>query len=109
MIKAKQSTAWLNPGNPPEKGTLALIASATKVKPLEGGQVLATYNVNLPADQASQRHPAIIVERIRQGPGRLFRGLGRQGDVLLPRRLHAADARQRRRRWAAQTSSRSSK
>jgi hypothetical protein len=30
IIKAKQNTAWLIPGNPPDKGTIALIASAAK-------------------------------------------------------------------------------
>ncbi len=67
VIRAKQNTAWLNPGNPPEKGTLALIASATKVKPLEGGAVLATFNVNLPANEAGQRYPAIVAAEYGKG------------------------------------------
>jgi hypothetical protein len=67
VIKSRQNTAWLNPGNPPEHGTLALVASATKVKPLEGGTVLATYNVNLPAVEASIRHPALIVSEFGKG------------------------------------------
>jgi len=67
IIKAKQNTSWLNPGNPPAKGTLALIASATKVKPLEGAKVVATYNVNLPPADAATRHPAIIASEFGKG------------------------------------------
>jgi hypothetical protein len=34
---------WLNPGSPPEKGPLALIASATEVQAQAGGQIISTY------------------------------------------------------------------
>jgi Beta-galactosidase trimerisation domain len=67
IIKAKQNTAWLNPGNPPDKGQIALVASATRVKPHAAALVLSTYNVNLPADQASQRQPAIMVGEFGKG------------------------------------------
>ncbi len=95
LIKAKQNTAWLSPGNPPDKGPLALIASATEVRALGGGQTISTYNVNLPAEKARERHPAIVVSQYGKGRRGLLRRLGGQGDVLLPRHLHAADARQR--------------
>lgn len=67
LIKAKQNTAWLNPGNPPEKGTIALIASAAKVQAMDGGQVISTYNANLPGEEGRQRHPAIIVSEFGKG------------------------------------------
>ena len=67
LIKSKQNTAWLNPGHPPDTGTLALIASATEVKLLDDGQVLATYHVNLPAERANQQHPAIIASEYGRG------------------------------------------
>ncbi len=67
VIKAKQATAWLNPGNPPHAGPLALVASATKVKTHSGGLALASYNVNLPADEAGKRHPAIIAGEFGKG------------------------------------------
>lgn len=66
-IRSKQNTAWINPGNPPEKGTLALIASATDVKPSDGGQMLATYRVNLPPEKAKNEHPAIIASEFGRG------------------------------------------
>jgi hypothetical protein len=66
-IKGKQNTAWLNPGNPPERGPLALIASATEVRAQNGGRTIATYNVNLPAEKSSQRHPAVIVSQYGRG------------------------------------------
>jgi hypothetical protein len=69
VIKSKQATAWLNPGNPPTNGPLALVASATRVKPLAGGLALASYNVNLPAEEAARRHPAIIAGE--DGKGRV--------------------------------------
>lgn len=65
-IEAKQNTAWLNPGSPPAKGPLALVASAAEVKPLAGGQVIATYSTSKPA-QAGQRYPAIIASEYGQG------------------------------------------
>jgi hypothetical protein len=67
LIKSKQNTAWLNPGNPPDKGTLALIASAAAVKPLDGGEVLATYRVNLPAERAKEQFPAVIASEFGKG------------------------------------------
>ncbi len=54
LIHQKQSTSWLGgQGPPPEKGNLALIASAVEVTPAAGGQVLMTYNVNQPELHAS--------------------------------------------------------
>lgn len=67
LIKAKQNTAWLSPGNPPDKGPLALIASATEVRALGGGRTISTYNVNLPAEKAKDRHPAIVVSQYGKG------------------------------------------
>ena len=64
IIKAKQNTAWLIPGHPPEKGTIALVASATKVEALDGGSVLATFRANEPK---SEPHPAIIASSFGKG------------------------------------------
>ena len=68
LIRAKQATAWLDPGHPPARGPLALVASAARVAPLPGGQVLATYAVSDPRKDAS-RHPAIIASE--HGKGRV--------------------------------------
>jgi Beta-galactosidase trimerisation domain len=66
-IKSKQATAWLNPGDPPDSGTLALVASAAEVKALAGGEVLATYRANLPPERAKEQHPAIIASEYGRG------------------------------------------
>ncbi len=67
LIHQKQSTSWLGgQGPPPEKGNLALIASAVEVTPAAGGQVLMTYNVNQPELQRV-RHPAIIASTFGKG------------------------------------------
>jgi hypothetical protein len=63
LIKAKQCTAWLNPGNPPQKGPLALVASAAQVEPKPDAQVISTYN----AAQSDKRRPAIIVSEYGKG------------------------------------------
>ncbi|MSR55981.1 MAG: hypothetical protein EXS09_22320 [Gemmataceae bacterium] len=100
IIKSKQNTAWLNPGQPPEKGVLALIASATEVKALDGGQVLSTYNVNLPAERAGQRHPAIIASEYGKGrvvyfPASVDKGMFFYPDAYMRQMLSNAA------RWAA--------
>jgi hypothetical protein len=100
VIKAKQNTAWLNPGDPPAKGTLALIASATKVKPLAGGKVVATYNVNLPPAEAAARHPAIIASEFGRGrvvyfPASVDKGMFFYPDAYMREMLFRAT------RWAA--------
>jgi hypothetical protein len=64
VIRAKQNTAWLVPGHPPDKGTLALVASAANVTPLDGGQVVASFRANVPN---SQPHPAIIASEFGKG------------------------------------------
>ncbi len=68
-IRARLSTSWRNPkGPPPERGPLALIASACEVEPREGGEVLATFQTNDPR-QAGKSYPAVI--RSRHGGGRV--------------------------------------
>jgi hypothetical protein len=68
-IRSKQSTAWTNPEGPPgDKGDLALVAGATEVEALEGGQVLALYRLNDPV-KGQKRHPAIIASE--HGVGRV--------------------------------------
>ena len=62
VIKSKQNTSWLSPGNPPPKGPLALIASEAEVQAISPGQVLSTYNVNLP----HQRRASDILRSLRQ-------------------------------------------
>jgi hypothetical protein len=67
LIHSKQATAWLGGlGPPPEKGNLALIASAVEATPTDGGKVLMTYNVNQP-DVQNVRHPALIVSNFGKG------------------------------------------
>jgi hypothetical protein len=67
LIHNKQSTSWLGgQGPPPEKGNLALIASALEVTPAAGGQVLMTYNVSQPELQRV-RHPALIASTFGKG------------------------------------------
>jgi len=100
LIKAKQNTSWLNPGNPPERGSIALIASAAEVKPLSGGGVISTYNVNLPAERAGERHPAIIVSEYGKGrvvyfPASIDKGLFFYPDAYMRQLLSNAA------RWAA--------
>jgi hypothetical protein len=100
LIKSKQNTSWLNPGNPPEKGSIALIASAAEVQPLIGGQVISTYNVSVPASRAGERHPAIIVSEYGQGrvvyfPASIDKGLFFYPDTYMRQMLSNAT------RWAA--------
>src|SRR6185295_8010807 len=100
VIKAKQNTSWLNPGNPPPKGPLALIASSAKVKPLEGAKVVATFNVNLPAAEAATRHPAIIASEFGKGrvvyfPASVDKGMFFYPDAYMRQMLFRAA------RWAA--------
>jgi len=66
-IRHKQSTAWLGGLRPPpEKGNLALIASAVEATPAPGAQVLMTYNLNTP-EAASARHAALITSTFGKG------------------------------------------
>jgi hypothetical protein len=66
-IHAKQATAWLGgAGPPPEKGTLALIASAVEAVPGPGSQVLMTYSLN-PPEASNARHPAVITSEFGKG------------------------------------------
>lgn len=100
LIKAKQNTAWLNPGHPPDQGSLALIASAADVAPLDGGQVIATYNVNLPAEKSQERHLAIIVSEYGRGrvvyfPASVDKGMFFYPDTYMRQMLSNAA------RWAA--------
>jgi hypothetical protein len=100
LIKSKQNTAWLNPGNPPEQGTIALIASAADVKPLDGGQVLATYRPNLPPERAKEQHPAIIASEFGRGrvvyfPASVDKGMFFYPDGYMRQMLAAAA------RWVA--------
>jgi hypothetical protein len=100
VIKSRQQTAWLSPGNPPAKGPLALIASATEVKPLDGGMVLATYNVAGPAATSRVRHPAVIASEYGKGrvvyfPASVDKGMFFYPDAYMRQMLHLAA------RWAA--------
>ncbi len=100
LIKAKQNTAWRPPGNPPAKGPLALIASAARVRALEGGQAIASFNVNLPPERAGERHPAIVVSEYGKGRVVYFAASVDKGMFFYPdtymRQLLANAAR-----WAA--------
>jgi len=65
LIHAKQNTAWRKPGDPPEKGPLALIASAAQVERAGTGTTIATYQ---PAEHKTKdRRPAIIVSEYGKG------------------------------------------
>ena len=67
LIRSKQATSWLGGlGPPPEKGILALIASAVEATASPGAQVLMTYNVNQPGAQ-NIRHPAVIASSFGKG------------------------------------------
>lgn len=68
LIKLKQNTAWAggDSAGPPEKGTLALVASATEVKPADGGDVISTYKVN-DYKRANESYPAIIASDYGKG------------------------------------------
>jgi hypothetical protein len=100
IIKSKQNTAWLRPGDPPSKGSIALIASSARVKALEGGQVLATYNVAEPPDKARERVPAIIASEYGKGrvvyfPASVDKGMFFYPDAYMRQMLHLAA------KWAA--------
>ena len=100
LIKGKQNTAWLIPGSPPEKGPLALIASATEVQARADGQIISSYNVNLPAEKVRDRHPAIIVSQYGKGRVVYFAASADKGMFFYPdtymRQMLANAAR-----WAA--------
>lgn len=66
-ISAKMTTAWTNPeGSPQAKGQLALVASATEVRPLDGASVISTYNLN-DGQQRDPRLPAIVTSQYGKG------------------------------------------
>jgi hypothetical protein len=99
-IKSKRNNAWVNPGQPPDQGPLALVASATEVTALAGGQVISTYNVNLPVEESRERHPAIIVSEYGQGrvvyfPASVDKGMFYYPDTYMRQMLANAV------RWAA--------
>ncbi|MCU0961805.1 MAG: beta-galactosidase trimerization domain-containing protein [Pirellulaceae bacterium] len=100
LIQTKRNNAWLQPGNPPDQGSLALVASAAEVTALDGGQIIATYNVNLPAEKAGARHPAIIVSEHGRGrvvffPAAVDKGMFFYPDTYMRQMLANAA------RWAA--------
>ncbi|HZJ14631.1 MAG TPA: beta-galactosidase trimerization domain-containing protein, partial [Chthoniobacteraceae bacterium] len=97
IIKAKQNTAWLIPDNPPDKGTIALIASAANVQALDGGNVLSTFRANVPD---SKPHPAIITSELGKGrvvyfPAAIDKGMFFYPDAYMRQMLANAV------RWAA--------
>jgi hypothetical protein len=103
IIKSKQNTSWLSPGNPPPKGPLALIASAAEVQAISPAQVLSTYNVNLPPSKAGERHPAIIASEFGDGrvvyfPASIDKGFFFYPDAYMRQMLANAT------RWAAHDS-----
>ncbi len=66
-IRDKQATAWLGGlGPPPEKGTLALIASAVEARPAAGAKVLMTYRTS-PTQAARGPLPAVIASSFGEG------------------------------------------
>ena len=100
LIRAKQNTAWVSPGHPPDKGTIALVASAAKVAPLAGGEVVANYRVNLPAEEAQHQQPAIIASEYGKGrvvyfPASIDKGLFFYPDTYMRQMLTNAA------RWVA--------
>ncbi|HVK11632.1 MAG TPA: hypothetical protein VM597_22870 [Gemmataceae bacterium] len=100
VIRSRQQTAWLKPGDPPAKGPLALVASATEVTALDGGNVLATFNVAGPAEKARARHPAVIASEYGKGrvvyfPASVDKGMFFYPDAYMRQMLHLAA------RWAA--------
>jgi len=68
LIRASQDTAWAGgeAGPPPEKGPLALVASAAEVQPTAGGMVVSSYYLNT-LDQPRSRYPAIIASAYGKG------------------------------------------
>jgi Trehalose utilisation len=69
VILARTSTAWRNPaGAPPERGPLAMIASACEVEAGEGGKVEATFATADPK-RAGKQYPALITST--HGKGRV--------------------------------------
>ena len=100
VIRSRQQTAWLNPGDPPAKGPLALIASAAEVNPLDGGRVLATYNIAAPPEKARNRYPAVIASEYGKGrvvyfPAAVDKGMFFYPDAYMRQMLHRAAC------WAA--------
>jgi hypothetical protein len=100
VIRSKQNTAWLKPGDPPSKGSIALIASAARVKSLDGGPALATYNVASPPEKARERAPAILVSEYGKGrvvyfPASLDKGMFFYPDAYMRQMLYLGA------KWAA--------
>jgi hypothetical protein len=66
LIHESQANAWVGGvGPPPEKGNLALIASAVEVTPTSGAQLLMTYNLSRPASK--DRFPAVVTSNYGKG------------------------------------------
>jgi hypothetical protein len=100
VIRSRQQTAWLKPGDPPAKGPLALIASATEVEALDGGKVLATYTVAGPPERSRTRHPAVIASEYGKGrvvyfPASVDKGMFFYPDAYMRQMLYLAA------RWVA--------
>jgi hypothetical protein len=69
LILARTSTAWRNPaGQPPERGPLAMIASACEVEAKEGGKVEATFTTADPK-RAGKQYPGLLTST--HGKGRV--------------------------------------
>jgi len=67
IILAKQNTGWAGgDAAPPEKGSIALVASATECQALDGGNVISTYIGNDPK-RGPNRYPAIITSEFGKG------------------------------------------
>jgi Trehalose utilisation len=67
LIRSRESTAWRNPeGAPPDRGPLALIASASEVEALDGGAIPATFQVSDPK-RAGKQFPALITSSYGKG------------------------------------------
>jgi hypothetical protein len=66
-VASREATAWTGGAGPPAgKGNLALVASATEVKPDSESAVIATYVTN-PPDPQGKRSPAIVASRYGEG------------------------------------------
>ncbi len=67
LIRSRETTAWRDPnGPPPDRGPLALIASASEVEALEGGAVRATFTMNDPK-RAGKQYPALVTSNYGKG------------------------------------------
>jgi type 1 glutamine amidotransferase len=98
IILARQNTSWRNPdGPPPDTGPLALVASATEVQALNGGEILARYHLPNRPD----RYPALIASSYGKGrvvyfPASVDKGMFFYPDAYMRQMLANAC------RWVAQ-------